>query len=226
MNTEAAKYGYAESSWENLSEFDRQLLREIRPMPRATYSVNHSLARLEQTLEGYEKDTNEMNGTFNLNPDFQRGHVWTREQQVAYVENVFRGIAPMLFKFNAPSFGSITGGDIPPGDFVCVDGLQRLTALREFLAGKFKVFGAYDHDSLKGTPFDSRRLNLTCVFEIFTFTHRADLLQFYLDLNSGGTVHAPEEIERVKQLRDQALGGDTTATTKAKSASRNRRKPT
>ena len=36
--------------------------------------------------------------------------------------------------------------------------------------------------------------------EMFDFDDKRDLLQFYIDLNSGGVVHSKEEIERVKSI--------------------------
>jgi hypothetical protein len=68
-----------------------------------------------------------------MNPDFQRGHVWTEEQQIAYVEYLLKGgMSGRTFYFNKPSWknkDTINGYD----DFVCVDGLQRTTAIEKFL---------------------------------------------------------------------------------------------
>jgi len=206
MTTEANKYGLSDAVWDRMGAADHDLMRLIRPLPRAVYAVDHPIRRLETSLESYAADSEKSGGTFDLNPDFQRGHVWTRAQQVAYVENVFRGIAPVTFKFNCRlmSGRDATVGDIHPGDFVCVDGLQRLTALRAFLRGDFGVFGDKRPADFDATTFDIKRLTWTCKFEIFDFNFRADLLQFYLDLNAGGTIHAPEELDRVRGLLAKA----------------------
>ncbi len=42
--------------------------------------------------------------------------------------------------------------------------------------------------------------------EMFNIASRADLLQFYLDLNSGGVVHTDDELARVGQLLAEAKG--------------------
>lgn len=86
----------------------------------------------------------------------------------------------------------------------CIDGLQRLTALRDFVAGRFKVFNGYTLQDLEGTSFSFRRTGMAWTLEMFTIATRADLLQFYLDLNTGGVVHASEEIRRVTGLLDNA----------------------
>ena len=52
---------------------------------------------------------------------------------------------------------------------------------------------------------------------VFSFQTRADLLQHYIDFNAGGTPHPPEEIERVRALRELELTKPSTAKTKRKS---------
>lgn len=59
---------------------------------------------------------------------------------------------------------------------------------------------------LRGSPFDPFRMSYRLQIGIYGFKSRAELLRFYLDLNFGGTAHAPQEIERVKGLLAQAAG--------------------
>jgi len=51
-------------------------------------------------------------------------------------------------------------GDIPENTFQCIDGPQRLTAVRKFMAGEFTVFGGLSAQDLKGSPFDLGRYRL------------------------------------------------------------------
>jgi hypothetical protein len=195
------------------AEFLMRLHDDVRPMPSSVYAVDCRLNDLEQFLQDQEQDMKSCGGVMELNPDFQRGHVWQRFQQVRYMESFLRKIAPDRIFFNCPSYQSPgakkKAGDIPEGTFQCVDGLQRLTAVRAFVAGEFRVFAAddgsfegYSADDLKGTSFDPRRYTLKiCVFE---FDTRAELLQFYVDLNRGGVAHSDEEIQRVKELMASA----------------------
>lgn len=44
------------------------------------YSVNVEWNSLEQTLNQYKEHYN-----LDMNPDFQRGHVWTQGKQIGYV---------------------------------------------------------------------------------------------------------------------------------------------
>lgn len=140
----------------------------------------------------------------DLIPDFQRGHVWTQEQQERWIEAVIRGAistAGLLIQFNAPAWepGEYRG-DMPK-TIVCIDGLQRLTAIRRFVAGEIRAFGL-TADQFAGTSYDLRRYRFRVA--VHGFQTRADLLQYYLDLNSGGTVHSTEELARVGGLLERS----------------------
>lgn len=204
---ENLKYGLSEEYWGRLSEADRQLYRNIRPMRQAAYTVQNRISGIERTLEDLDRDAKTMGGELELDPDFQRGHVWSQEKQIAFIEAILRGTAPLVIRFNSPGWtghrnpGSVQG--LNPGSIQCVDGLQRLTAMREFVAGKFPVFGQYHMADLEGTAFALSRLNKTWTMEVYDIPTRAELLQFYLDLNTGGVVHSPEEIERVQGLLEK-----------------------
>lgn len=191
--------------WARLSLKDQTLYELVRPQPKAAYTSDVRLGYIEDFIASQERDLPGLGGSFELNPDFQRGHVWTQPQRVAFVEAVIRQAAPTRILFNCPGWFNTKGakGDIPEYTFQCVDGLQRLTAVRKFLAGEFTVFDGLSATNLKGSPFDPGHYSFQfCVYE---FANRADLLQFYLDLNEGGTVHSHSELERVRQLRDESL---------------------
>ncbi|WP_199031385.1 DUF262 domain-containing protein [Ralstonia sp. ASV6] len=196
-------WGLSDSYWASLSDFGRTLYEVIRPQAKAVYEVDVQLGSVESFLANLSRDMASMGGTLELDPDFQRGHVWTDEQRVQYVQSLLRGCAPRSILFNCPGWNAEKElGDIPAHTFQCIDGLQRLTAVRKFMAGEFRVFGDVSAEDLKGTPFAPSRYTLK--MSVFEFANRRDLLQYYLDLNSGGTVHSAEEIQRVRKLRDKA----------------------
>ena len=169
--------------------------KDIKPFTQdGSYEINIGLKYLEKVLKDYDEDYG-----LELNPDFQRGVVWTEEQQIAYVEFFIRGgkTARVIY-FNCPSFNNFTGNNNP---MVCVDGLQRLTALRKFLNNELKVFGGYLNDFEDKDIFLRRTDQLR--FNINNLKTRKEVLQWYLDFNSGGTVHSQEEIDRVKTLLEK-----------------------
>ena len=129
-----------------------------------------------------------------LEPDFQRGHVWDEARQVAFVEFVLSGgRGSEVIRFNCPGWmGNFRG------PFVLVDGFQRITAALRFLRNEIPAFGHYYQeyeDRLRMT-----RTNF--VFQVNDLKTREDVLRWYLEINTGGIVHTPEEVARVQALLD------------------------
>lgn len=130
-----------------------------------------------------------------LNPDFQRGHVWTEEQQRAFVEFILRGgMTGRDLYFNQP--GWMVDFE---GEFVCVDGLQRITALQRFTNNELKAFGQYFRE------FGGRLnlLNHYMTAHVNNLKTRREVLQWYIEMNEGGTPHNKEEIARVQAMLEQ-----------------------
>lgn len=176
----------------------------IHPLRTACYEVDHDWRSIDRALQGYAQDY----GGLDLVPDFQRGHVWTPDQQRHFIENALRGVissSGFLLQFNCPNWENFNyTGDLPRG-FQCIDGLQRLTAVREFMAGRVRPFGLTP-DDLNCSRYSVRGSTYRFRLAIHDFTTRADLLQHYLDLNAGGTPHSAAEIERVRALKAAAAG--------------------
>lgn len=150
------------------------------------YQVNMPLRYLSQRIEEWIKDDN-----LQLVPDFQRGHVWIEEQQVKYIEFLLKGgNSARVIYFNHP--GWMTGFQ---GDFVCVDGLQRLTACLRFLNNEIKAFETYYKDFEDKIPMD-----IDLLINVNNLKTKKEVLKWYLEMNSGGTVHTEEEINKVKRL--------------------------
>ena len=90
-------------------------------------------------------------------------------------------------------------GSVPEGaynEFVCVDGLQRLTAIRRFMNGEIPVFGSYiqEFEDRMRIMGDSIKVNIN------DLKSEKEVLQWYVDMNSGGTPHTNEEIEKVRKM--------------------------
>jgi hypothetical protein len=134
----------------------------------------------------------------DLDPDFQRGHIWTEKQQALWLQHHLRGgKSGRVIYFNFPGWSSSY-----KGDFVLVDGRQRLEAIRAFLENEIKVFNAYyneytDHVFLRG--MNTMRLNIN------NLPTRAAVLQWYVEMNAGGTPHSDKEIARVLALYDDEV---------------------
>lgn len=128
----------------------------------------------------------------NLDPDFQRAHVWNESQQIRYCEFILRsGKSSKELHFNAPNWPAMT--DKP---MVLVDGKQRLEAVRRFMHNEIPVFGYYRNEY-------TDRLNMLVArfsVNINNLETDAEVYQWYLDLNSGGVVHTEEELNKVRKM--------------------------
>jgi uncharacterized protein with ParB-like and HNH nuclease domain len=157
---------------------------------RPAYHVNYYLDAIESAIL---RDINELG--LQLNPDFQRGHVWTREQQIAYIEYLLRGgQSGRDFYFNR--IGEMHDFCNLKADFVCVDGLQRITAILAFLRNEIPVFNSY----LRDFQQPLRLADVMFSFNVNDLKTRKDVLIWYLEMNSGGTPHTQDELLRVKKL--------------------------
>ena len=148
---------------------------------------------LEHTLARYQTENN-----LELNPDFQREHVWSEIQQVKYVEYILkRGNLNLGIVFNCPGWL-----DSFEGQMVLVDGKQRLQAARLFMANQLSVFnGVYRNDFVRqGKTMLRFSQEIQFVFYMNDLSTRTEILQLYLDINSGGVVHSDDELSKVKAL--------------------------
>lgn len=137
--------------------------------------------------------------TLDLDPDFQRGHVWSEQKQREYIEFSLRGgKSARAVYLNCPGYSRC---NVEPGgysDFVLVDGKQRITAVRKFMAGELRAFGHYVHEYGDKLPFHTPSL----AWRVNELRTKAEVLRWYLQLNSGGVVHTEEELARVRGMLD------------------------
>lgn len=162
-----------------------------RFISHGNYAVDMGISHLQNWINEMTEDWG-----LKLDPDFQRGHVWTEEQQTKYVEFLLRGGKTGLdVYFNSPSW-HIQVPDGAYNEFVCVDGLQRITAIMKFQSNDLKVFGLY-YNEFEGDP---REVITRISIRINDLQYERDVLQWYIEMNEGGTPHTKEEIQKVKDM--------------------------
>jgi hypothetical protein len=130
----------------------------IKKFPHCGYSVELPWISLEDKLKRLDKDQKELGYRLVLEPDFQRGHIWNKQQKIQYIEYVLRcngrNESGLDIYFNNPGWE-----DDWKGDIVLVDGLQRLTAARDFMGDKIPAFGWY-YSEYNG------KLPLLCILDL------------------------------------------------------------
>lgn len=180
----------------------------IKPLDRPSYTCDFSMLNIRKLLVGLLEDESQL----EMIPDFQRGVVWSEQKQIYFVECMLRNLLPRSafnLTFNMPYFCNTFRSredEVPTKyqNLICIDGLQRFTAIESFVQGKFKVFdNQISVDDLRFTPFDLGRKTFT--INVFEYNNTQDILNLYLNMNTGGIAHADSEIERVKAMLEKAI---------------------
>jgi hypothetical protein len=133
----------------------------------------------------------------NLDPDYQRGHVWTEAQSAAFVGHKLEGgECPTL---------TIQRWSHDPVDEL-VDGKQRVLAMIGFVECRIPAllsdgrsyyltdWGEHDRSIIP------RSFELMLRARFINCRSRAEVIRTYLRLNRGGSIHSDEEIARVRAL--------------------------
>ncbi len=172
---------------------------KFKDIKQFTSDGNYRISVSFEHLVRWIKDQQEYG--LQLNPDFQRGYVWTEKQQIAWLEYAIRGgRSGRELYFNDPNWMGFDVNKDEYHDFVCVDGLQRITAIERFMNNEIQVFGTYFKDYEDPLWF---RNNVHVDLVVNDLKSRAEVLQWYIDMNTGGTQHSTEEIDRVKALLEE-----------------------
>ena len=154
------------------------------------YAVDMMWSHLENWIDDLKDE-------LDLDPDFQRAHVWDDDKRTAYVEHIMRGgrSARDLW-FNSK------GWPTSQEPIVIVDGKQRLESVRRFLRNDLRVFHNLQEGGLLLRDFDETYVPLTWSFKIHVnnLETRREVLEWYLQMNAGGVVHTQKELDKVRRL--------------------------
>ncbi len=185
-----------------LEKRDKELHALVRPLNKARYTVDVGFGYVEKWLADLDRDYGRGSaGGLELDPDYQRGHVWLPEQRSRFMEYLLRGgSANLQLQWNHPLWNEQNVVTDLPHQMQLVDGKQRLETIRRFMRGEVLAFGL-PVTSFIGTSFDPNRLGTFRIsMNVHSITLRAELLKFYLALNEGGVVHTADELARVHKL--------------------------
>jgi hypothetical protein len=177
--------------------------REVPKFPTAHYQINVAWGDLEWHLARHTAPDYGL----DLDPPWQRAHVWTPEQRVRYIEHVLKGGEVGR---NVTIVCREWGLTYPVPGYALLDGKQRIETVRAFLRGEVRVFPdaarpeGYAIQDFKGA---ARGLSFEYDFlwRVVICKTPADVIALYLAINAGGTPHTAEELERVRQMHAEEL---------------------
>jgi hypothetical protein len=135
----------------------------------------------------------------NLDPDFQRGHVWTQANQSAFIGFLLEGGHIPNCVVNSGPLGNWPVGEM-------VDGKQRATACMAWGAGEIPAMLVNGReiwvDDLDPRSQRKCRIDIGLTFSDVHLS-RHDALRLYLKLNSCGVAHTAAELDRVRAMLEK-----------------------
>jgi hypothetical protein len=163
---------------------------DINRIPTSDYMVQVQWSELQRSIDRYIKLYN-----LNTNPEYQRGYIWTEQQQINYVEYMLRGgFSGKDIFFNAPGWMQNFMGTIE-----LVDGKQRISAVLKFLSDKLLIFGNVKYSDFT-TDINLYQHEPYFNFHVNNLANKADIIKWYISMNEGGTAHTKEDIQNARNL--------------------------
>jgi hypothetical protein len=143
----------------------------------------------------------------DLNPDYQRDHVWTVDQQQKFIGFLLEGgwISPCIINCG-PKGDWLYGDKEKVGKSEVIDGKQRITAALQFERGEIKAElsdGRLVHISDMDAKSRIMLGNTVGLCYKIVYLSRPEALKLYIKLNRGGTIHTDAEINKVRRLLEK-----------------------
>lgn len=187
--------------------YDERILKLINPVRNPAKSGNYRIKSIDRFVRELEDEA-----VLNLNPNFQRGITWTEEQQTKFMESILRGYTnheTNIIRLNDATLAQMNNNfhsassDLA-NETICIDGLQRFTAMQKYMRKELKPFGL-SFDEIESTYYGVSAQGLCFTVAWYDFQFEADVIDFYESLNWGGTPHSQSERDRIQPIKNEAL---------------------
>lgn len=180
---------------------DGRRVRQLDDSPRFRSQVDHAMDELDHGLA--QEDAGGQLVPVILDPDYQRGHVWTDAQAALFVGHLLAGgkTAPLILQ----RYESAANGGKEYWNKPCemIDGKQRYTACMRWVKGEVTAVLPDGTQVPYACLTQTDRRLLPMVKVAYIDLSRAKRLALYLRLNSGGTPHSDAEISKVRELLER-----------------------
>jgi hypothetical protein len=142
-------------------------------------------------------------------PEFQRNNdKWSEDMKIKFVENILRGFRTSIKLFSIPDDNIFKE---TPG--MILDGLQRLTAIQDFMQNKIRIFkeltsndkglsysDIYNDKELNSQLFKGASVGIE--FEVYRFDNMIEAVEFYIEINEYIS-HSSEDIKKAKDYLEK-----------------------
>jgi len=162
----------------------------------------HCIENEDIRINYQSRDVEGLLGTYyafgiDLTPEYQRGNVWTNEQEVALIDSIFKNVD--IGKFTIIRLPYKSNSDLNE----MLDGKQRLTALMRFFEDRFTYQGKVFSEMTLRERGHFKRYHIK-YGEIQNLTEEQKL-RFFLHLNTSGTPMDPEHLARVEMMWERVV---------------------
>lgn len=136
----------------------------------------------------------------HINPEYQRGYVWTLENKQRLIKSIFDRLDIGKFVFVETWRNGAQDNRLE-----VIDGKQRLNAITEFMEGRFEYEGkTYFQLSHKDrNAFGDLQVHVCTLDE--EKVSRADILWLFLSINRGGVPQTEEHIALTRAMYEEEL---------------------
>lgn len=133
-------------------------------------------------------------------PPWQRDEVWTTDMKRRYIEGIFLGLGTGMYVVNSADY--FVDGRTKPMSGWLLDGQQRISAIRDFLADELTIFDGIRFSMLDRVTALRRflRTPFPC-FEISYCDNEDTLLELYDRLRFCGVPHEAKPVINTKPNR-------------------------
>ena len=140
-----------------------------------------------------------------MNPEYQRGNVWTVEQEEKLIDSIFKQINIGAFVFVEKDWAC--NGDVVDDMYEILDGKQRLTAILHFVEGKIKYNGLCYHEMSRYNQFFFEDTQILMGELKFRDEYdKKKVLENFIRLNECGSTVDSSVIEKAKEIKSHLEG--------------------
>jgi len=133
----------------------------------------------------------------DLEPEYQRGNVWSKQQKYDLIDSIFKNIDIGKFAVIKRPWGKNPNVPATPKLYEMLDGKQRLTALFEYYTGRFKYRGKYFYELCHKDKGHFKHYSVSYA-ESSPLT-KEQKYRYFLKLNTTGI---PVDINHIKKVRE------------------------
>jgi len=174
-----------------------QTVEEIDTMEQLTQEDDIHLSYQQRDIYAILRLTFDDMG-FDLDPDYQREHIWTEQQKIDLIDSIFRNIDIGKFTIIRRPWGNDPHKPATPLLYEVLDGKQRITAIVDYFLNRFKYKGKYFSELCPRDRGHFKHYRISYA-ECEPLTQEQKY-RYFLKLNTCGTPVDPNHIKKVQEM--------------------------